>query len=271
MAFLIKRLLLLLVALAVGLAPQAMAFVGLSRRFAHSQAIALPGWSGRNHGIRLLNPLQAMAPYVEGDPLPLGSLVGYQLDVPFEFLHLGIHVGPGNSYLKEMTGQSDLDPDKHYVIEYSGPTRFSGMPQSIPAGRLVKGKGGQNIWITPMKPSTDWYAFEIDSSHYGAPYSGQETIERALSQLDSSFGGYDVINNNCQHFAVWARYGVKSMCLGDEGKQVVGRHLGGMAAFAFFGAIGASALVFGTWALCGLNILTAGTGQQRGRQILFID
>ena len=271
MAFITKRLV-LLVALAVGLAPRTIsAFVGLSTR--HSQAIRLPGWSTRRnqyYRIKSLNPLQAK-PYVEGDPLPLGSLVGYNLDVPFEFLHLGIHAGPGNSYLKEMTGQSDLDPDKHYVIEYSGPTRFSGMPQSKPAGRLVKGKGGQNIWITPMRPSTDWYVLEIDSSHYGAPYSGQETIERALSHLDSSFGGYDVISNNCRHFAVWARYGVKSMCLGDEGKQVVGRHLGGMAAFAFFGAIGAPALVIGTWALCGLNILTARTGGQLCRRISFID
>ena len=38
-------------------------------------------------------------------------------------------------------------------------------------------------------------------------YSGSETVARARSQLGKT--GYNLICNNCEHFAVWCRTGVK--------------------------------------------------------------
>ena len=113
--------------------------------------------------------------------LDVGSVVGYELDVPGHFLHAGIYLGPGDQQLEADTGLS-LNPETHYVIEYSGPNRFSGSPPST-RGRVVSGvfsgKGGQNIWITEMKPSTQWFAFEVFSGKYdGERFSGQETKRR---------------------------------------------------------------------------------------------
>ena len=202
--------------------------------------------------------------YQHGALLDIGEIVGYKLDMPGEFLHVGIHLGPGTSELELKCGMT-LDPDTHYVIEYSGPTRTSGFPQSSPAGRVKSGKGCQNIWITPMHPSTEWYSFEMLSDHYGQAYSGQEAAERAASKLHSSFGGYDALRNNCQHFAVWAKYGVRSMLLGDEGKKTVAQHLGAMAGMLLLPPpLKVASWCFGAW-----NILSAKTGSQLGSQILF--
>ena len=38
-------------------------------------------------------------------------------------------------------------------------------------------------------------------------YSGDEAVERARSKLGQ--GGYNLALNNCEHFAVWCRTGVK--------------------------------------------------------------
>ena len=35
-------------------------------------------------------------------------------------------------------------------------------------------------------------------------------MKRALSKVSTPFGGYDVVRNNCQHFAVWAKYGKRT-------------------------------------------------------------
>ncbi|MBQ7561810.1 MAG: lecithin retinol acyltransferase family protein, partial [Synergistaceae bacterium] len=38
-------------------------------------------------------------------------------------------------------------------------------------------------------------------------YSGEETITRARSKLGE--GGYNLAFNNCEHFAVWCKTGIK--------------------------------------------------------------
>ena len=38
-------------------------------------------------------------------------------------------------------------------------------------------------------------------------YSGEETVRRARSKLGE--GGYNLALNNCEHFAVWCKTGVK--------------------------------------------------------------
>ena len=211
-------------------------------------------------------------PMVNDERLEIGSVVGYTLkDLPGNFWHTGIYVGPGDEQLRAAAGDHDLHPELHYVIEYSGPTRTSGSPasrQSRSPG-LKSGKGGQNIWITPMNPSDEWFVFEISSNHYGGPYSGAETKRRALNKIRTSFGGYDVLRNNCQHFAVWARYGVKNMLLDDEGKGTASRHLAGMGAFATAGILGSGGLTMVVWGLCAVNLLTAKTGGIFSRRLSF--
>ena len=203
--------------------------------------------------------------YQNGDVLGIGEIVGYKLDLPGGFLHAGIHLGPGTRELEQKCGLT-LHRDMHYVIEYSGPTRTSGFPQSSPAGRVTSGKGCQNIWITPMQPSTEWYAYKLFfDDDFREAYSGQEAAERALSKLSSSFGGYDAVRNNCQHFAVWAKHGVKSMLLRDEDQKTAAKQLGAVAG----GLLLPAPLKLASLCFAGWNILSAKTGWQLGIQIVF--
>lgn len=41
-------------------------------------------------------------------------------------------------------------------------------------------------------------------------YDADEIVDRAYTQLGSDFGGYDLINNNCEHFARWCASGIRT-------------------------------------------------------------
>lgn len=38
-------------------------------------------------------------------------------------------------------------------------------------------------------------------------YTREEIVERALSCVNTNFGGYTVVDNNCEHFAMWCATG----------------------------------------------------------------
>jgi hypothetical protein len=40
-------------------------------------------------------------------------------------------------------------------------------------------------------------------------YSRDEVVKRAKEELGSNFGGYSVVHNNCEHFALWCATGMK--------------------------------------------------------------
>ncbi|MCE5286071.1 MAG: lecithin retinol acyltransferase family protein [Pelosinus sp.] len=44
---------------------------------------------------------------------------------------------------------------------------------------------------------------------YTKKYSNQEIIKRAQSKVNTDFGGYHCISNNCEHFATWCVTGRK--------------------------------------------------------------
>ena len=150
------------------------------------------------------------APMIDGKPLELGALVGYWLNSkPTKVIHAAIYVGTGHWQLRRKTGMSDLSPRKHYVMEVCGPNQTIDLLGSQVV-KLVRGKGGQMVQLSEMVPCRMWCAYELDSSHYGSPLNGRSTRSRALQFLNSS-DGYDLFWNNCQHFAVWARYDKEAM------------------------------------------------------------
>ena len=51
----------------------------------------------------------------------------------------------------------------------------------------------------------DWIIKQVFSGEI-TPFSPQETIERARSKLGEQ--GYDLLLNNCEHFAFWCKTGV---------------------------------------------------------------
>lgn len=168
----------------------------------------------------------------------IGQIIGYNLDEPGQPIHAGIYAGLGTPELRTtiftMCGiVLVLDPNKHYIIEYSGPMNNVSSPQKA-------GRGGQKIWISEMNFSQDWYEFVPVIFHNGEPSegcSGEGTLERALSQLGSEFGGYDVVHNNCQHFSMWAKHWRKHMLLRDEGMVTFHIQWGGFVAVASLKAL----------------------------------
>lgn len=40
-------------------------------------------------------------------------------------------------------------------------------------------------------------------------YSRDEVVNRAKAQIGTNFGGYSVVHNNCEHFALWCATGMK--------------------------------------------------------------
>ena len=55
-------------------------------------------------------------------------------------------------------------------------------------------------------------------------YSGDETVQRARSRLGE--GGYNLALNNCEHFAVWCKTGVKDSSQVNKVLDVITQMLG---------------------------------------------
>ena len=57
-------------------------------------------------------------------------------------------------------------------------------------------------------------------SFYDKKYSGSEIVNRAASKIGTDFGGYNLVTNNCEHFATWCATGVRqSMQIGHVNKE----------------------------------------------------
>jgi len=41
-------------------------------------------------------------------------------------------------------------------------------------------------------------------------FSHEEIVERAMSTLSTNFGGYSILENNCEHFAIWCATGSRA-------------------------------------------------------------
>ena len=40
-------------------------------------------------------------------------------------------------------------------------------------------------------------------------YTREEVVQRAYEAMNTNFGGYSVVENNCEHFAMWCATGIK--------------------------------------------------------------
>lgn len=46
-------------------------------------------------------------------------------------------------------------------------------------------------------------------SYYDKAFTNKEIVNRAASRIGTDFGGYDLVTNNCEHFASWCATGVR--------------------------------------------------------------
>ncbi|MBQ6776099.1 MAG: lecithin retinol acyltransferase family protein [Synergistaceae bacterium] len=114
--------------------------------------------------------------------------------------------------------------DSGTVIHYTGatgPADFNGMVRETSLEEFLNGAEGFTVCKfekTPDKllPSLMmkrrgvfqlWQMIRVLRLMSYHLYSGAETIERARSKLGQ--GGYNLALNNCEHFAVWCKTGVK--------------------------------------------------------------
>lgn len=112
--------------------------------------------------------------------------------------------------------------DKNHVIHYTGatgPNDFNGIVRETSLDEFLNGSESFSVCTFPEHPQTLpvvpaknplakilQLARIIKLMDYHL-YSGDETVKRARSKLGQ--GGYNLALNNCEHFAVWCRTGVK--------------------------------------------------------------
>ena len=122
--------------------------------------------------------------------------------------HYGIYVKPGRVI--------------HYTEE-TGPADLNGMVRETSLDEFLNGAEGFSICRFPDRPRALekmdtlprqnlelWKAWQDMKRSRLADYhlySGAETIARARGELGKK--GYDLICNNCEHFAMWCKTGVR--------------------------------------------------------------
>ena len=113
------------------------------------------------------------------------------------------------------------------VIHYTGatgPNDFNGVVRETSLDEFLNGTKNFNICKFPEKPPKNLHFLHLAMRKRGLfkiwqivknmmlkdyhLYSGEQTIERARSKIGQ--GGYNIALNNCEHFAVWCKTGVKN-------------------------------------------------------------
>lgn len=121
------------------------------------------------------------------------------------YKHYGVYVEGGN------------------VIHYTGangPNDFNGVVRETTLDEFLNGAENFSVCRFPQQP--DRYDSSYDRKHVIFSiwqeiknfrlrnyhlYSGEETVRRARSKIGE--GGYNLAMNNCEHFAVWCKTGIK--------------------------------------------------------------
>lgn len=60
------------------------------------------------------------------------------------------------------------------------------------------------------------------------PLPAEEIVQRAKSKLGKCKGSYDLVHNNCEHFAYWCRYGEKKSVQVDNAINIADKVIGGI-------------------------------------------
>lgn len=116
--------------------------------------------------------------------------------------------------------------DLNHVIHYTGatgPDDFNGIVRETSLDEFLNGSKNFNVCPFPENPNNLHPSYLPNNKKGGLfelwqiiksvrlkdyhLYSGDETVSRARSKLGQ--GGYNLALNNCEHFAVWCKTGVK--------------------------------------------------------------
>lgn len=141
------------------------------------------------------------------------------------YSHYGIYVSAGNNVI-------------HYTGA-TGPDDFNGIVRETSLEEFLNGSENFTICTFPKTPKHFsrinliprhkslyrlWQFIKDSRLKDYHLYSGDETVERARSQLGK--GGYNLALNNCEHFAVWCKTGVKDSSQVDNILDILTYFLG---------------------------------------------
>ena len=116
--------------------------------------------------------------------------------------------------------------ESEHVIHYTGangPADFNGIVRETSLAEFLNGAEHFDVCTFPNFPPLSsplsqgglkggklfqlWQAVKAAKLKGYHLYSGSETVERARSKLGT--GGYNLAFNNCEHFAVWCKTGIR--------------------------------------------------------------
>lgn len=121
-------------------------------------------------------------------PLMLGDVIGINRGT---YLHFGIYIG--NDRVIHYQGDGDTGVN-NYVVE---------------TGMYAFMNGQTQYFALDFEHINEEVKDNFGINRFDRIYSGWETVERAKSKLNE--GDYNLLFNNCEHFASWCKTGDKEM------------------------------------------------------------
>lgn len=118
--------------------------------------------------------------------------------VPFEYNHYGVYSGNNQViHFIAQVGIQEVPLKKFLDCCDATDCHVKRFPQSKKALEIILKNRNEN--------SSD-IARTLNDYHF---YSAKETLQRAKSCINSPDWSYDLRGNNCEHFAIWCKTGIK--------------------------------------------------------------
>lgn len=124
----------------------------------------------------------------------------------------------------------------HYGIYSEKPSGVSVIHYTGEPGRDLHGTVQETSLEVFLDGAEDYSVQHLNRKDYPFTFGGNETVKRARSRLGED--NYDLMFNNCEHFAMWCKAGEGESSQADTALKV----LGGIAAVVI-GAVGLGALL----------------------------
>jgi len=137
-----------------------------------------------------------------------GDVLSVHRFIPVPFKHYGVYIGDGKVI------HYDTNPREHFKLcIHEAPLRefislsdgfyICEFPQRYGEPLEVRAQGPQAALLRTMEEEDEDYERKCREYHL---YSPEETVARAKEKLGET--EYNLVTNNCEHFAIWCKTGI---------------------------------------------------------------